>query len=103
MPRFAHGGHAGPCLLERATMKMRFVGLSVGFAMVVGASAQITFGQVDTFNSDVMNWNGASPTWQSSGGNPGGFLRLQSGPGFSQKMAGKNSTQWLGNYTAAGV
>src|SRR4051794_2593506 len=75
---------------------------------VVSAQAQVTLGQTDTFSSTVQAWAGAQPTWISTGGPAGsgdGFLQLHSigGSGPTSKMAGNNSAQWSGNYTAANV
>ena len=75
-------------------------------ALALAAMSQaITLGQLDTFTSGTENWIGSSPSLAMGG--PGGasdqFLRLESGPGFSPKMAARNITQWLGNYTLAGV
>jgi hypothetical protein len=73
--------------------------------------AQITLGQIDTFESGTtLNWtNGAAPGALSVvGGGPGGasdqYLQVTasgSGPGGSLTVF--NRTQWLGNYVAAGV
>jgi hypothetical protein len=75
-------------------------------ALALAAMGQaITLGQLDTFTTGTDNWIGSSPSLAMGG--PGGaadqFLRLQSGPGFSPKMAARNITQWLGNYPLAGV
>lgn len=79
--------------------------LIASFFAIAAASHGISFGQLDTFTSGAANWSGSSPTLALGG--PGGasdqYLRLQSGPGFSPKMAARNQVQWLGNYTAAGV
>src|SRR5689334_12833204 len=81
-----------------------------GAALAVAgiAGAQVVAGQTDTFSADTQSWQGASPSWISTGGPAGagdGFLQLvstgQSGPG--SHMAGYNTLQWDGNYTAAGV
>jgi hypothetical protein len=72
------------------------------------AHAQVVAGQTDTFNANVMNWDGANQLW-TSGGGPGGagdaYLHLNStgGSGPNSRMAVFNATQWGGNYTAAGV
>lgn len=90
------------------TMALRFW-IAAGLAtMAAAASAQVVLGQTDTFDADVMDWQGAEPTWISGGG-PGGagdaFLQLhstgQGGPGG--KMAGFNSLQWAGDFIGAGV
>jgi hypothetical protein len=87
-------------------MKVAFCAAAI--AAVATSFAQITSGQTDTFAADTMLWNGATPTWISTGGPTGagdGFLQLHSvgGSGSSSHMAGYNSTQWRGDYTTAGV
>ncbi|HVT13400.1 MAG TPA: PEP-CTERM sorting domain-containing protein [Fimbriimonadaceae bacterium] len=78
------------------------------FLLAVGAQAQIVVGQTDTFPVDTMSWQGAHPSWVSTGG-PGGagdsFLQLVStgGSGPGSNMALNNSSQWSGDYTSAGV
>lgn len=70
------------------------------------AQAQIVSGQVDTFATDVQGWQGATPTWTSSGGvGDSSYLNLHSTGGFGQssKMATFNVSQWTGNFTSAGV
>lgn len=79
--------------------------LALAALALAAAGHAITLGQLDTFTSGFDSWTGSSPTLAMGG--PGGaadqFLRLQSGSGFSPKMAARNSTQWAGNYTSAGV
>lgn len=85
--------------------------LVAGLVVSIGcmAQAQVSSGQTDTFASNTQNWSGANPSWISSGGAGGatdGFLQLISVGGVSganSKMAGYNTAQWSGNYTAAGV
>ncbi len=76
------------------------------FASAFAAQAQIVAGQTDTFDANIMSWaGGASPTWMSTGGNPGGFLQITStgGSGAGAHLATYNTAQWSGNYTTAGV
>jgi hypothetical protein len=89
--------------------------LAAGAALVAPSAgrAQVTFGQTDTFQGGTQGWSqglqapGANLTVQPGG--PGGagdnFLQVIStgGIGAGSRMVIFNQTQWLGNYTAAGV
>src|SRR5438105_22417 len=75
---------------------------------VASSFSQVVAGQTDTFPANTMSWNGAQPTWVSTGGPAGAgdaFLQFHSigGSGTGSHMAGFNGLQWSGNYTAAGV
>lgn len=79
-----------------------------GVLAVCAVQAQVSLGQVDTFDTDTMFWQGANPTW-TAGGGPGGaadaFLHLHStGQGGPQsKMAAYNQSQWSGDFITAGI
>jgi hypothetical protein len=93
-------------------MKLSVVALAA-VALVLGpAVAQaITIGQKDDFEGGgTENWNlGGTPVSNVTTGGPAGagdnYLELEtntaSGPGA--KVGIRNGTQWLGDYTAAGV
>lgn len=77
-------------------------------------SNAVTFGQVDTFqNGSTMNWqegsNSPNPPINVASGGPAGagdrYLENSSSGGFGAggRMVMFNTSQWLGNYTAAGV
>ena len=87
--------------------------LSIVFSLAVVLSATSAFGvvigQVDTFQGGLDNWQGGvggfsvAPT-----GGPAGagdqYLQLSSGAlPLPPRLAGFNDSQWLGNFTAAGV
>ena len=78
------------------------------------ASAQVTFGQIDTFQSGTtQGWqagaNHPAPPANVASGGPGGagdaFLRLTAigGSGSGNALAAFNRAQWAGDYTAAGI
>jgi hypothetical protein len=87
--------------------------LSIVFSLAVVLSATSAFGvvigQVDTFQDGLDNWQGGvggfsvAPT-----GGPAGagdqYLQLSSGASpLPPRLVGFNDSQWLGNFTAAGV
>ncbi len=83
----------------------------VTFASFAKLASAVVLGQVDTFqDGTVMLWTGA-PGYQSNvaTGGPAGagdrYMRVTSdgGPFSGGKMAMYNTTQWSGNYNAAGV
>jgi hypothetical protein len=73
--------------------------------------AQVTVGQVDTFtDGSTQNWGQGfqSPPGAlvvTGGGPTGNFLQITGNGGFGAggRITVFNSTQWLGNYNAAGV
>jgi hypothetical protein len=78
------------------------------------ARAEITFGQLDTFqDGTTMGWsegfNSPNPPTNASTGGPGGagdrFLRNASSGGFGagSRQVTFNDAQWVGNFTTAGV
>src|SRR5687768_16581449 len=87
--------------------------LAAALALPPAGSAQITFGQTDTFQGGTtMGWaTGAAPANLTvpTGGGPGGaadrFLRVEStgGGGAGGRPVFFNRAQWLGNYNTAGV
>jgi hypothetical protein len=89
--------------------------LALGCSVLVPSwCSAITFGQVDDFqNGTTMGWqegmNSPNPPVNVASGGPGGtadrYLENQSSGGFGAggRMAMFNSSQWSGNYIAAGV
>lgn len=79
----------------------------IALASAALSQAQVIGGQIDRFLTDQQGWLGATPQWVSTGGagDNGGYLSLTStgGTGAQSKMAGRNTAQWSGNYTAANV
>ncbi|MFY9234375.1 MAG: hypothetical protein WAO58_07935 [Fimbriimonadaceae bacterium] len=84
----------------------RLLAFVFGLVLTPALMAQITLGQMDTFqDGTVMGWaGGASPTNIATGGPFGDgdrFLRITTG--FRNHLATYNTTRWSGNYAAAGV
>ena len=87
--------------------------LSIGFCLAVFLSAAsapaVTIGQVDTFQDGLDNWQGGVGgfTLAPSGGPAGSgdqYLQVSSGASpLPPRLAAFNDSQWLGNFTAAGV
>lgn len=67
----------------------------------------VTLLQVDTFVSTVEGWSGgASPAYISTGGPAGvgdGYFQISRPVDAAFHMAAKNTAQWAGDYTAAGI
>jgi Laminin B (Domain IV)/PEP-CTERM motif len=83
-------------------MRKLFVATMVGVLVALPAKANLT----STFDSSAEGWNAVDPTgdytssWQSSGGNPGGYLQGSEtdplgGTGYFYAPA-----SWLGNWSA---
>jgi hypothetical protein len=83
-------------------MKKLFLATMVGVLVALPAKANLT----STFDSSAEGWNAVDPTgdytssWQSSGGNPGGYLQGSEsdplgGTGYFYAPA-----SWLGNWSA---
>jgi hypothetical protein len=86
--------------------------LGAGLLLPSAGAAQITLGQIDTFETGTtLNWtNGAGGGSESvQAGGPAGlsdhYLQVIStgGGGGGARMTVFNRTQWVGNYIAAGV
>jgi hypothetical protein len=87
--------------------------LAISFALAVFLSATATFGvtigHADTFEDGLDNWQGGVGgfTVVPNGGPAGAgdqYLQLSSGASpLPPRLVGFNDSQWLGNYTAAGV
>lgn len=86
----------------RFAMRKLFVATLVGVLAALPAKANLT----STFDSGAEGWNAVDPTgdytstWESSGGNPGGYLRGSEsdplgGTGYFYAPA-----SWLGNWSA---
>jgi hypothetical protein len=90
---------------------MKSLSIVFSFAVVLSATSAfgVVIGQVDTFQDGLDNWQGGvggfsvAPT-----GGPAGagdqYLQLSSGASpLPPRLVGFNDSQWLGNFTAAGV
>ncbi len=90
---------------------MKSLSLVFGLAVFLSAASAfgVVIGQNDTFQDGLDNWQGGvggfavAPT-----GGPAGagdqYLQLSSGASpLPPRMTGFNDSQWLGNFTAAGV
>jgi len=93
--------------VNRSLIRTAFV---ASLSVILGLSARlghatITLNQVDTFQTgSTLEWAGnASPTNIPAGGRDGaldGFLQINS---VNFHLATFNQTQWVGDYTAAGI
>ena len=90
-------------------MKLLWIVLSFAIVLSAASAYGVVIGQVDTFQDGLDNWQGGvggfsvAPT-----GGPAGagdqYLQLSSGASpLPPRLAGINDSQWLGNFTAAGV
>jgi hypothetical protein len=95
-------------------MKMCVRAGGVALAMAAGgASASVVFGQVDTFDSGVMDWNNSfgpqTAAWIEGGG-PGGaadpYLQIRSSgasSGAGSRLGAWNDAQWTGDFLGQGI
>lgn len=86
----------------------------VALAMAAGgASASVVFGQVDTFDTGVMDWNNSfgqqTAAWINGGG-PGGaadpYLQIRSSgasSGAGSRLGAWNDAQWTGDFLGQGI
>lgn len=95
-------------------MKMCVRAGSLALAVAAGGvSASVVFGQVDTFDDGVMDWNNSfgqqTAAWIAGGG-PGGaadpYLQIRSsgassGPG--SRLGAWNDAQWTGDFLNQGI
>jgi hypothetical protein len=83
-------------------MRKLFVATLVGVLAALPAKANLT----STFDSSAEGWNAVDPTgdytstWQSSGGNPGGYLRGSESDPLGGTGYFYAPTSWLGNWSA---
>jgi hypothetical protein len=98
--------------MRLAVVARAALALGAGLLFPSAGPAQITLGQIDTFESGTtLNWtNGAGGSSESvQAGGPAGlsdhYLQVIStgGGGGGARMTVFNRTQWVGNYNAAGV
>lgn len=93
------------------TLPRTLLAVAVVCLIVAPAAHAITLGQVDDFeDSSVANWNaGGTPVSNSATGGPAGLndnyleLETSSADGPGSRVGIRNLSQWLGDYTAAGV
>src|SRR5947208_383580 len=104
--------------MRRIILARAALALSAGLLLPSAGPAQITLGQIDTFEnppptSPTLGWTnggnlGAIPPTVVAGGPAGPndhYLQVISNNGFggSSRMTVFNRAQWLGDYNAAGV
>jgi len=90
---------------------MKLLSFVAGLTVFLSAASTfaVTIGQVDTFQDGLDNWQGGVGGFSvAPAGGPAGagdqYLQLSSGASpLPPRMAGFNDSQWLGNFTAAGV
>jgi hypothetical protein len=95
-------------------MKMCVLAGGLAAAMAAGGvSASVVFGQVDTFDNGVMDWNNSfgqqTAAWIDGGG-PGGaadpYLQIRSSGasgGSGSRLGAWNDAQWTGDFLGQGV
>jgi len=74
-------------------------------ALAAAPAAAVTVGQLDDFqDGSVQAWSGGSTPTNIATGGPSGigdrYLRISAASG---NLGTNNTTQWLGNYSAAGI
>jgi hypothetical protein len=90
---------------------MRLVSLAAAAVLFAPSAglAQITAGQIDTFESGLQGWDqagggpGTSAPQLITGGPTGQYMQLTAGPSGAPRLTVFNRVQWLGDYIAAGV
>jgi hypothetical protein len=91
-------------------MRLTVLTAVAALALTRPAAAQVVVNQTDTFEAGAAGWQNGAGTATVQTGGPAGpadhFLQIAtngfpSGPG--SQMVAFNQTQWVGDYTAAGV
>jgi hypothetical protein len=91
-------------------MRLTMLALTLAAIFASPGRTQVILNQIDTFESDIANWqNGAGFGTVQTGG-PGGaadhFLQLATNGatgGAGSLLVGFNQNQWIGDYTSQGV
>ncbi len=90
-------------------MKSSLICFSLMIAYSAASAFGVTIGQTDTFQDGLDNWQaGVGGFSLAPTGGPAGagdqYLQLSSGASpLPPRLAASNDSQWLGNFTAAGV
>lgn len=90
-------------------MKLFSIAFSLAVFLSAASALAVTIGQIDTFQDGLDNWQGGMGgfTLAPTGGPAGSgdqYLQLNSGASpLPPRLAAFNDSQWLGNFTAAGV
>jgi hypothetical protein len=90
-------------------MKSLSIVFSLAVFLTTASAFGVVIGQIDTFQDGLDNWQGGAGGFSvaPTGGPAGGgdqYLQLSSGASpLPPRLTGLNDSQWLGNFTAAGV
>jgi hypothetical protein len=90
-------------------MKALAIGLGLAALLSTASAFGVTIGQSDTFQSGLDNWQGGAGGFAVvPNGGPAGagdqYLQISSGSSpLPPRLTAINDSQWLGNFTAAGV
>jgi hypothetical protein len=90
-------------------MKLLWIVFGLAIFLSAASTFAVTIGQIDMFQDGLDNWQGGVGGFSvAPSGGPAGagdhYLQLNSGASpLPPRMTAFNDSQWLGNFTAAGV